>query len=416
MRWGQIGGGRGSQIGEAHRIAARLDGLFELSAGALDVNAASAREFALDLGISQDRAYGDWREMLAEESKRPPDDRLGLITVATPNATHFEITKAFLQAGFNVLCEKPLTMTIKEADELCAIADRSRVICAVNFGYSGYPMAIQTREMIRRGDLGRIRVVVAEFAHGAHANADERDNPRVRWRYDPAEAGVSSVVADLGIHALHMGEFMTGQSIIHISAQFDRCVEGRQLEDDAFLAYRFDRGAVGRLWTSAIACGQPHGFSMRVFGSKGGIRWHQEYPNQLYWSSLNGGTQILERGDARLYPAAINASRIAIGHAEGMLAAFGNIYRAIYTKLNSEEIAHNPTEPPSYPDVKTRRGNGSGSACFRQVCNYEWCMDRFAKHGTLGSIMTFNRPTQCILPSNGAVPVYACRQNNFHSE
>ncbi|HEY4780863.1 MAG TPA: Gfo/Idh/MocA family oxidoreductase [Chthoniobacterales bacterium] len=354
MCWGLVGGGRGSQIGEAHRIAARLDGFFELSASALDVDPASARAFALDLGISKDRAYGDWREMLSRESQRAPNDRLNLVTIATPNATHFEITKAFLEAGFNVLCEKPLTMTVEEADQLCTIVDQSRSICAVNFGYSGYPMAIQVREMIRRGDLGQIRVVVAEFAHGAHANAEDRDNPRVRWRYNPAEAGVSSVVADLGIHALHMAEFMTGHSIIQISAHFDHCVEGRQLEDDALLAYRFDGGAVGRLWASAIACGQPHGFSMRVFGSKGGIRWHQEQPNQLYWSPLAGSTQILERGGARLYPAATNASRIAIGHAEGMFSAFANIYRAIYTALNSDGVHRNITEAPGYPDV--RRG------------------------------------------------------------
>ena len=146
MRWGQIGGGRGSQIGEAHRIAARLDGLFELSAGALDVDPLGGKQFGLELGIRKDRAYGDWREMLSGESRRLSDERLNLVTVATPNATHFEITKAFLEAGFSVLCEKPLTMTINEADELCALADRGRIICAVNFGYSGYPMAIQEKK------------------------------------------------------------------------------------------------------------------------------------------------------------------------------------------------------------------------------------------------------------------------------
>lgn len=361
MPWGQIGGGSGSQIGEAHRIAARLDGLFELKAAALDIDPANGKAFGLELGISHDRAYGDWREMLAKESSRPADHRLKLVTVATPNATHFEITKAFLEVGFNVLCEKPLTMTVEEADELCAIAAQSRGICAVNFGYSGYPMAIQAREMIKHGDLGQIRVAVAEFAHGFHANADDRNNPRIRWRYDPKQAGVSSVVADLGIHALHMAEFLTGQSIIQISAQFDHCVEGRLLEDDALLAYRFDGGAVGRLWASAVACGQPHGFSMRVFGSKGGLRWHQEYPNQLYWSPIDGSTQILERGDARLYPPAITASRIAIGHAEGMFGAFANIYRAISAAIDRDGLARNSTEPSGYPDVR------DGAAMVRAV-------------------------------------------------
>lgn len=333
MRWGLVGGGRGSQIGEAHRIAARLDGLFVLAAGALDVDVRRGRAFARELGIDHGRSYGDWREMLEAEAGRPPDERLNLVTVATPNATHYEITRGFLEAGFNVLCEKPLTMTVEEAEALRSVAAKSGAICAVNFGYSGYPMVKQAREMIVRGDLGDVRVVVAEFAHGAHTAGDDADNPRIRWRYDPNQAGVSSAVADLGIHALHMAQFMTGQRIQSIAAQFDRCVPGRQLEDDALLAYRFDGGTVGRLWTSAIACGQPHGFSMRVFGSKGGLRWHQEFPNQLYWSPQGEPTRILERGDASLYPEAVNASRIAIGHAEGMFGAFANIYRGIHAAI-----------------------------------------------------------------------------------
>src|SRR5690348_3010093 len=190
MRWGLIGAGRHSQIGEPHRIAARLDGLFTLEAGALDVDPAAGEAFARELGIQAGRAYGDWKEMLAREAAMPPDRRLDLVTVATPNATHFEITKAFLLSGFNVLCEKPLAMTVEEADELCAVARGADVVSAVNFGYSGYPMAIQAREMIRHGDLGEIRVVVAEFSHGAHAGDDDAQNPRVRWRYDPAQAGV----------------------------------------------------------------------------------------------------------------------------------------------------------------------------------------------------------------------------------
>lgn len=348
MRWGMVGGGRGSQIGEAHRIGARLDGLFTLTAAALDADSVRGKEFGRELGIADGRSYGDWREMVAAEAAIAADQRLDLVTVATPNATHYAIARGFLEAGFNVLCEKPLTMTVEDADELCAVAERSGRICAVNFGYSGYPMVIQAHEMIGRGDLGEVRVVVAEFAHGAHTDAGDIDNPRVRWRYDPAEAGVSSAVADLGIHALHMAEFMTGQKIASISAHFDRCVPGRQLEDDALLAYRFDKGAVGRLWTSAIACGQPHGFSMRVFGSKGGLRWHQEFPNQLYFSPLNESTRILERGDAKLYPEAVSASRIAIGHAEGMFGAFGNIYRAINAALGSAAGA----QQPRYPTVQ----------------------------------------------------------------
>jgi predicted dehydrogenase len=223
LAWGLIGGGRGSQIGGPHRIAARLDGLFTLTAGALDADAARGKEYALELGITAERAYGNWRDMLNAEAKRQ-DNRLDLVTIATPNDTHFEISKNYLEAGFHVLCEKPLTMHADEAKALCNIAKKTGKICATNFGYSGYPMAIQAREMIRHGDLGDIRVIVAEFAHGFHADADDADNPRIRWRYDPKQAGVSSVTADCGIHAMHMTQFMTGQKITAITAQFDRCV------------------------------------------------------------------------------------------------------------------------------------------------------------------------------------------------
>lgn len=347
MKWGMIGGGRGSQIGGPHRVAAQMDGLFRLSAGALDVNAEAGKAFAAELGIAPDRAYADWREMLDGEKDR--EDRVDLVTIATPNDTHYEIARAFLCEGFNVLCEKPLTMSVSEADELTALAASSGKVCATNFGYSGYPMAIQAREMIRNGDLGDIRVVVAEFAHGHHAAGDDADNPRVRWRYDPAQAGISSITADCGIHAMHMTQFMTGQKITSVAAQFDICVDGRLLEDDALVAFRMDGGARGRLWTSAVATGQMHGFAMRIFGSKGGIQWRQEAPNQLLYSPLNEPTRTLERGHPGLYPAANAGSRIALGHPEGMQGAFGNIYKALHGAISgSGELGHG--DFPSFDD------------------------------------------------------------------
>ena len=347
MRWGLIGGGRGSQIGEAHRIAARLDGLFIFSAGALDVDAAAGRAFGRELGLAGDRSYGDWREMLKAESARPKAEHLDLVTVATPNATHYEITKAFLEAGFNVLCEKPLTMNVEEADDLCATAASTGKICAVNFGYSGYPMAIEARAMIAAGELGDVRVVMAEFAHGAHADANDAENPRVRWRYDPAQAGISSVVADIGVHVLQMAQFMTGQKVTSLTAQFEHSIPSRELEDDALLSCRFDKGAVGRVWLSAVATGQPHGFVVRVFGSKGGLRWSQEHPDQLQFTPLGGSTQIVQRGDAR-HPASVAASRLTVGHSEGMLVAFANIYRGIHARIGGGAGAGGER---GYPDV-----------------------------------------------------------------
>ena len=340
MNWGLIGGGEGSQIGGTHRIAAGLDGVFRLAAGALDVDAARARAYAIRLGIPPDRAYGEWREMLAGEKSRA--DRVSLVTVATPNSSHFEITRAFLLAGFDVLCEKPLTTTVQEAEEIVRIAREGGRICAVNYGYSGYALVRHARAMVARGDLGAIRVIVAEFAHGHHANAAEADNPRIRWRYDPKLAGISSIVADCGIHALHMACFISGQKISSLSADFASTVPGRGLEDDAMVAFRMSGGAVGRLWTSAVAVGRMHGLNVQVFGEKGGLRWHQEQPNQLFWTPVGGGTSVIERGVAGLSPDADRASRVTVGHAEGFFGAFGNIYADLAEQLRATREGRSP--------------------------------------------------------------------------
>ncbi|MBV6636175.1 MAG: Gfo/Idh/MocA family oxidoreductase [Mameliella sp.] len=324
LNWGMIGGGEGSQIGPAHRLAAGLDGAFDFVAGALDHRAEEGRAFGRRLGLAADRAYGDWREML--EGERGRADRVDLVTVATPNATHFEITKAFLEGGFHVLVEKPMTTTVSEGEEIVCLARETGRICAVNYGYSGYALVRQMRAMVAAGDLGRVRMVVAEFAHGHHADAGDADNPRVRWRYDPAQAGVSAQFADCGIHALHMASFVIGQEVERLSADTVSCIESRVLEDDAQVNLRFDGGAVGRLWTSSIALGRQHGLTLQVFGEKGGLRWAQEQPNQLYWMPLGGRLEVIERGGPGLSPEATRASRVTVGHAEGMPLAFGNIY------------------------------------------------------------------------------------------
>ena len=342
LKWGLIGGGEGSQIGAAHRIAARLDGAFAWTAGALDIDPARGRAFAIRNGLPAQRAYGDWRQMLARERELASAERLDLITVATPNATHYEIAKACLEAGFDVLCEKPLTTRLEDAEALVAAARANGRILAVNYGYSGYPMVRQARAMVAAGDLGRIRVVVAEFAHGSHADAADADNPRVRWRYDPEQAGVSSVLADTGLHALHMASFVIGRGIARVSADFVSSVEGRTLEDDALVSLRFAGGEAGRLWASAVAVGQEHGLTLRVFGERGGLRWAQEQPNQLYWTPLNEPTRTLERGAADLTDSARRASRITVGHAEGLLGAFGNIYADLAEAIRARACGRKP--------------------------------------------------------------------------
>ena len=201
LNWGLIGGGEGSQIGPAHRLGARLDGYFNFVAGALDHRPEEGKQFGIELGLAPDRSYGSWHEMLDGEIKRK--DRIDLVTVATPNNSHYEITKAFLSEGFHVLCEKPLTMTIEEATELVRLVEAKGSICAVNYGYSGYSLIRHMKAMVSRGDIGRVRMVFSEFAHGHHADATDADNPRIRWRYDPTQIGVSAQFADCGIHALH---------------------------------------------------------------------------------------------------------------------------------------------------------------------------------------------------------------------
>lgn len=335
LKWGMIGGGEGSQIGPAHRLGSGLDDAFEFVAGALDHRPEAGRAFGQSLGLAEDRAYGDWQEMLAGERGR--DDRVDLVTVATPNATHFEITKAFLEQGFHVLCEKPMTMTVEEGEEIVRIARDSGRVCAVNYGYTGYSLVRHMRAMVARGDLGAVRLIKAEFAHGHHADAADADNPRVRWRYDPAQAGVSAQFADCGIHALHMASFVIGQEAESLSADIVSCIASRELEDDAMVNLRFDGGAVGRLWTSSVAIGRQHGLTLQVFGETGGLRWSQEHPNQLYWMPLGERLQVIERGEAGLSPEADRTSRVTIGHAEGMPLAFGNIYKDLATAIHAEK-------------------------------------------------------------------------------
>ena len=341
LKWGMIGGGEGSQIGPAHRLGALADGLFEFSAAALDHRPDVGKTYAKSLGISEDRAYGDWKEMLTREKNR--EDRIDLVTVATPNSTHFEITKSFLEAGFNVLCEKPMTMTVEEGEEIVKIASKSGKLCTVNYCYSAYPMVRQARAMVQNGELGKIRLIVTNFSHGHHGNAEDANNPRVRWRYDPQMAGVSGQFADCGIHALHMASFIGNDEVESVSADFASTIKGRELEDDAMVNFRMSSGIVGRLWTSSIAIGRQHGFDIQVFGEKAGLKWKSEHPNQLIYSKVGNRTEIIEKGENNLCEDALRLSRVAVAHPEGFPLAVANIYVDIAATLKGDKRDNLPT-------------------------------------------------------------------------
>ena len=341
LNWGMIGGGEGSQIGPAHRLGAQADGNFVLAAGALDVDAEKGRVYAEKLGVAPDRAYGNWQEMLAGEKDRA--DRVDLVTVATPNSTHFEITKAFLEAGFNVLCEKPMTMTVAEGEEIVRVAEASGKICAVNYCYSAYPMVREMRQMVATGQVGKVRLIVTNFSHGHHGDATDADNPRVRWRYDPAMAGVSGQFADCGIHALHMASCIAGDEVQTLSADFASTIPNRELEDDAMVNFRMSGGTVGRLWSSSVAIGRQHGFDIQVFGETGGMRWASEQPNQVFYTPVGGRTQIMEKGEGGLSDEATRLSRVAIAHPEGFPLAVANIYVDLASAIRGEPAGALPT-------------------------------------------------------------------------
>jgi predicted dehydrogenase len=341
LNWGMIGGGEGSQIGPAHRLGAQADGNFSLVAGALDADPEKGRAYAQRLGVAADRAYGDWREML--EGERGRADRVDLVTVATPNSTHFEITKAFLEAGFHVLCEKPMTMTVEEGEEIVRVARATGRICAVNYCYSAYPMVREMRHMVASGQVGKVRLVVTNFSHGHHGDATDADNPRVRWRYDPAMAGVSGQFADCGIHALHMASFIVGDQVDKVSADFASTIPSRVLEDDAMVNFRMSGGTVGRLWTSSVAIGRQHGFDIQIFGETGGMRWASEQPNQVFYTPVGGRTQIMEKGESGLSDEAARLSRVAIAHPEGFPLAVANIYVDLAAAIRGEAHGALPT-------------------------------------------------------------------------
>jgi predicted dehydrogenase len=233
-------------------------------------------------------------------------------------------------------------MTLDEGRALVDVAARSGRRLAVNYGYSGYPMVRHMRAMVAGGELGAVRVVVAEFAGGFMADAADADNPRVRWRFDPAQAGFSAVTMDCGIHAIHLACYVTGQRVTRVSSDFASMIAGRQLEDDSSTAFRMDGGAVGRMWASGLAIGRTHGLALQVFGERGGVRWSQEQPNQVFWTPLNEPTRVLERGAVGLSPEAQRANRITVGHPEGMVFAFANLYRDLADIVAAAQAGTDP--------------------------------------------------------------------------
>lgn len=326
IRWGMVGGGRGSQIGYIHRNAAERDRYFALQAAAFDLDAARGKAFGEELGMDPSRLYPDYRAMFAAESARP--DGIRAVSVVTPNNTHYEITKAALEAGLHVVCEKPLTFTSAEARELAALAKAKNLVIGVTYGYSGHQMIEQAAQIVASGALGAIRLVNLQFAHGFHNEAVELANPATRWRVDPKFAGPSYVMGDLGTHPLYLSEVICPElKIKRLMCARQSFVKTRApLEDNAVTLMEYEGGAFGTLWVSAVNAGSMHGQKVRIVGEKASIEWWDEQPNQLRLEVQGEPLRILDRGMGYLAPSALKDDRIGGGHPEGLFEAWANLY------------------------------------------------------------------------------------------
>jgi predicted dehydrogenase len=326
IRWAMVGGGHGSQIGYIHRSSALRDHNFQLVAGAFDIDPVRGKEFGGNIHVDPERCYQDYQTLFREEAKR--EDGIQAVSIATPNGTHYEICKAALNANLHVVCEKPLCFTTKEAEELEALSKEKNRIVGITYGYSGHQAIEQARQMIENGDLGEIRIVNMQFAHGFHSEEIEVDNPSTKWRVDPKVVGMSYVLGDVGTHPLYLSEVMLpDMKIRKLLCTRQSFVKNRApLEDNAYTIMEYDNGAVGTVWSSAVNAGSMHGQKIRVIGSKASIEWWDEQPNQLRYEIQGKPVQILERGMNYLYESALIEDRIGGGHPEGLFEAWSNLY------------------------------------------------------------------------------------------
>ncbi|HWP20052.1 MAG TPA: Gfo/Idh/MocA family oxidoreductase [Burkholderiaceae bacterium] len=353
LRYAMVGGGRDAFIGAVHRRAMALDGQMQLVAGALSSDPDKARASGRDLGLPDDRNHGRWEDLLDDELKRPADERIDFVCIVTPNHVHYPVAQAFAAEGFHVVCDKPLTHTSAEADELVRLTEARGIVFGVTYNYTGYPMVRQAREMVRSGALGEIRKVVVEYNQGWLATEVERQgNKQADWRTDPARSGLAGAMGDIGSHAENLVATVTGLAVEALCADLSALVPGRRLDDDGNVLLRFANGARGVLMATQVAAGCENDLSLRVFGTRGSIFWRQEEPNVLVHAPIDAPRQVLTRGSPWLADAAREAARLPSGHPEAFLEAFANIYRGVAQAIRAERDGQRPAaEQPGFPTV-----------------------------------------------------------------
>ena len=355
LRMGLVGGGQGAFIGRVHSIAATLDNRAVLVAGALSSDPAKAKASAPDYDIPVDRAYGSHKEMAEKEAKRPAAERIDFVSVATPNHTHFEIAKTFAEAGFNVVCDKPLTFDLAQAEELAKVVKRTGVVFAVTHNYTGYPLVRQARDMVKSGELGEINAIRAFYIQGWLRRRLEKDNQKqASWRTDPKRSGAAGCFGDIGTHAYNLGRYITGLLPDQVSCVLKIFEEGRELDDYGVAAIRYTNGALGTVTASQITHGRENDIWIEVDGTKGSLEWHQEDPNKM-WFRVNGQPHRLYTRDPNAPFATDTAKascRIPSGHPEGYLEAFANIYTAAYADMAARASGQKVDSSKSlYPNV-----------------------------------------------------------------
>ncbi len=353
IRWGMVGGGKGSQIGYIHRSAAMRDGYFDLRAGAFDIDPDRGAAFGEDLGLDPMRCYADYKALFAGEAQR--EDGIRAVTIATPNNTHYAITRAALEYGLHVVCEKPLTFTTAEAEELERLARDKNLVVGVAYGYSGFQMIEQARQMVAAGVLGEIRLVNLQFAHGFHSAAVETRDPGAAWRMKPETSGPSYVLGDVGTHPLYLAQVICPELRIKrlMCARQSFVASRAPLEDNAMTLMEYESGAFGTVWSSAVNAGSTHRQKVRITGEDASIEWWDEHPNQLAYEVQGEPVRILDRGMGYLAGAAREEDRIGAGHAEGLFEAWANLYARFAVAME----AHDESDPGRvaemwYPDVR----------------------------------------------------------------
>ena len=354
LRLGMIGGGQGSFIGAVHRIAASLDGLYELVAGAFSSSPDTSRATGQELGLAPNRVYASYQELIEQEAQRPADEQVQVISIVTPNHLHFAPAKLALEHGFDVVLDKPITFSLAEAQELAAVLKSTGRKLCLTHTYTGYPMLKEARHMVATGALGTVRKVYVEYPQGWLSTPEESgENKQAVWRTDPARSGIAGAMGDIGTHAFNLLEYVSGMHVTELCADINTVVPNRRLDDDGAVLLKLGDGASGVLVATQVAAGEENNLRLRIYGEKGGLDWQQADANTLLVKWLDRPTEVRRTGAAYLSAAARHNSRIPPGHPEGYLEAFANLYRNFALTLLAEQGGPSaPPEAQDYPGIE----------------------------------------------------------------